>query len=120
MIDDRQGYGRARVQIRGTRDGMVIELPEGPSALDLIQDLQDDLRDAGNFFRRGELIIDFGTRPPDLEEISAFDAILRERGIRLRTVTAGTEESRNILQSWGFRQPRPRFGSTWQNPDHTD
>jgi septum site-determining protein MinC len=88
---------------------MVIQLPEEPSALDLIQDLQDDLRDAGEFFQRGELIIDFGTRSPDLEEISALDALLRERGIRLRTVTAGTVEHRNLLQSWGFRQPKWSF-----------
>ncbi len=111
MADDQQGFGRARVQIRGTRDGMVIQLPDGPDSLDLIQDLQDDLRNAGSFFQRGELVIDFGDRQPDLEEISALDAILRERGIRLKTVTAGTVEGRNILQGWGFRQPRPRSHS---------
>lgn len=111
MADHHQGFGRARIQIRGTRDGMVIRLPQGPDALDLIQDLQDDLSDAGSFFQHGELVIDFGTRPPDLEEISALDAILGQRGIRLKTVTAGTVEGRNTLQGWGFRQPRPRSDS---------
>ena len=111
MTNDHQGFGQARIQVRGTRDGMVIRLPEGPDALDLIQDLQDDLNDAGSFFQRGELVIDFGARPPDLEEISALDAILRQRGIRLKTVTAGTVDGRNTLQGWGFRQPRPRSDS---------
>ena len=113
MADHRHGFGRARIQIRGTRDGTVIRLPDGPAALELIQDFQDDLRDAGSFFQRGELVIDFGSRTPDLEEISALDAILRHHGIRLKTVTAGTLDSRNMLQEWGFPQPRSRSDSAW-------
>ena len=109
MANERERFSKAGARIRGTRDGLVIELPDGPDALDLVQDLQDDIKNAGAFFQRGELIIDYGTRPPDLEEISAFDVMLRERGIRLLTVTAGTDESRDILQHWGFRQPRHRI-----------
>lgn len=101
---------RSRVRIRGTRDGLVIILPADVPALDLVQNLQDDIDSSGTFFRQGELIIDFGKRPPDLEEISAFDTVLRERGIRLKTVTAGTMQHRDTLQRWGFRQPRPRLG----------
>lgn len=106
MGDEFQTSGRARVRIRGTRDGMVIALPCDVPALDLIQDLQDDIQSAARFFQRGELVIDYGTREPNLEEISAFDVLLRERGIRLKTVTAGTVHYRDLLQSWGFRQPR--------------
>lgn len=99
---------------------MVIQLPDGPSALDLIQDLQDDIKDAGNFFQRGALVIDYGVRKPDLEEIAAFDVMLRERGIRLRTVTAGTTEYRELLKQWGFRQPRPSFHQHDADPGADD
>jgi septum formation inhibitor MinC len=101
---------RSKVKIRGTRDGLVIILPDDVPALELVQNLQDDIDRSGSFFREGELIVDFGHRQPDLEEISAIETLLRERGIRLRTVTAGTIQHRDLLQRWGFRQPRPRLG----------
>ncbi len=110
VAEDSPLSSRSNVRIRGTREGLVIILPEDVPALDLVQNLQDDIDRSGNFFHQGELIIDFGKRPPDLEEISAFDAVLRERGIRLKTVTAGTVQHRDTLQRWGFRQPRPRLG----------
>jgi septum site-determining protein MinC len=96
------------IRIRGTRDGLVLHFPEEPSPLDLIQDLQDEIDRAGNFFQRGEIIIDYGNRPPDQDEIGALLVLLRERGVRLRTVTAATSEFRSLLAEWGFDQPRTR------------
>jgi septum site-determining protein MinC len=112
MVDKHEPGDRSRINVRGTRDGLVIHFPEDPSPLDLIQDLQDQIENAGNFFRRGELVINYGTRPPDQDEIGALLVLLRGRGVRLRTVTAGTARYRNLLQQWGFDQPRPRHGIT--------
>jgi septum site-determining protein MinC len=110
MVDKHEPGGRSRITVRGTRDGLVIHFPEDPSPLDLIQDLQDQIENAGNFFRHGELVINYGTRPPDQDEIGALLVLLRERGVRLRTVTAGTSRYRNLLQQWGFDQPHSRHG----------
>jgi septum site-determining protein MinC len=111
MIDDDDDVhhsGAIKPIVRGTRDGLVIRLPDSPSPLDLIQDLQDDIERARRFFQRGELTIDYGTRNPNLEEIRALEVVLQQREIRLRTVTADGAEFRELLESWGFEQPRQR------------
>jgi septum site-determining protein MinC len=112
MVHEREFGARSRIKVRGTRDGLVIHFPEDPSPLELIQDLQDEIERAGKFFRHGELVINYGTRPPDQDEIGALLVLLRERDVRLRTVTAGTPEFRSLLHQWGFDQPRERDSAT--------
>jgi septum site-determining protein MinC len=108
MVQRYDSNARYPIRIRGTRDGLVLHFPEEPAPLDLIQDLQDEIDRAGNFFQRGEIIIDYGSRPPDQDEIGALLVLLRERGVRLRSVTASTTAYQTLLAEWGFDQPRTR------------
>ncbi len=104
MVEKRHEVGQVRV--RGTQDGLVLQLPPGVSLPALLSQIRSSLDDHRNFFRDGELVIDYGEREPNLEEIVALQRLLSDRGLRLRAVTSSRAEHRERLRSWGFHPLR--------------
>jgi septum site-determining protein MinC len=70
-----------------------------PALLGQVRGLVDG---GGEFFKSAQLVIDYGSRVPNVEEIVALRSLLEERGIRLRTVIAGVQAHRDLLRSWGY------------------
>lgn len=104
MVEKRRETGQVRV--RGTQDGFVLQLPVGLPLPAMLSQVRSSIEGAGDFFRGGELIVDYGEREPNLEEIVALQRLLSDRGLRLRTVTSRVPEHRERLRSWGFHPLR--------------
>jgi septum site-determining protein MinC len=102
MTEHRRASRPSDVRMRGTRDGIVIQLPADQSIANVLSQVRSNIDANGAFFRQGEVVIDFGARAPNIEEIHALRTLLYERGVRMRTVTAGGSASQEILRSWGF------------------
>ncbi len=81
----------------------------------LLEELRACLTGAGDFFRQAEVVIDYGTRPPDVEEIVALRSVLAGRAITIRSITAAIPAYREILQAWGFHPIRL---NGWDNTVH--
>ncbi len=95
-----------QVRVRGTRDGLILQLPlEAPLPV-LLGLVRGCIDGGGDFFQRSELVIDYGARVPNVEEIVALRALLEERGVRLRTVISGNPTHGEILRSWGYHPLR--------------
>lgn len=95
-----------QVRVRGTRDGLILQLPLRaplPVLLGLVRGCIDG---GGEFFQQSELVIDYGGRVPNVEEIVALRALLEERGVRLRTVISGNPTYGELLRSWGYHPLR--------------
>lgn len=95
-----------QVRVRGTRDGLILQLPlEAPLPV-LLGLVRGCIDGGGEFFQRSELVIDYGARLPNVEEIVALRALLAERGVRLRTVISGNPTYDEMLRSWGYHPLR--------------
>src|SRR6478672_3644201 len=77
-----------RIVVRGTRDGLVIVLPERGTTRDLVQALAQRIAGAEGFFKGAEVVLDYGTRAVVGDELTILRQVLDERGIMLRTATA--------------------------------
>ena len=54
-----------RIVVRGTRDGLVIVLPERGTTREIVQALAQRIAGAEGFFRGAEVVLDYGTRDGD-------------------------------------------------------
>ncbi len=91
-----------RIVVRGTRDGLVIVLPDRGATRDVVQALAMRIAGAEGFFRGAEVVLDYGTRAVVAEELAILRQMLDERGIALRTATATGFDSRSMLRSLGY------------------
>jgi len=91
-----------RIVVRGTRDGLVIVLPERGTTRELVQSLTQRIAGAEGFFRGAEVVLDYGTRAVIAEEIAVLRQVIEERGIALRTATATGFDSRSTLRALGY------------------
>jgi septum site-determining protein MinC len=92
--------------MRGTREGIVMQLPADLPFATVLSQVRSHIDGNGDFFRLGEVVLDYGSRLPNVEEIHALRTLLLERGVRLRTVTAGEPAHQEMLRSWGFHPLR--------------
>lgn len=91
-----------RIVVRGTRDGLVIVLPERGTTREIVQALILRIAGAEGFFRGAEVVLDYGTRAVIEEELSILRQVLEERDITLRTATATGFDSRSTLRALGY------------------
>lgn len=91
-----------RIVVRGTRDGLVIVLPERGTTREIVQALSLRIAGAEGFFRGAEVVVDYGTRAVIEEEVAILRQVLEERGITLRTATATGFDSRSALRALGY------------------
>ncbi|HEX3722674.1 MAG TPA: septum site-determining protein MinC [Nitrolancea sp.] len=103
---ERYPGGDEQVRVRGTRDGLVLRLPPEAPLPALLGLVRGSIDGGGEFFQQSEIVIDYGTRVPNVEEIVALRALLEERGVRLRTVISNNPRHGETLRSWGYQPLR--------------
>jgi len=91
-----------RIVVRGTRDGLVIVLPERGTTREIVQAFTQRIAGAEGFFRGAAVVLDYGTRTVIEEELTILRQVLEERGVTLRTATATGFDSRSALRALGF------------------
>jgi septum site-determining protein MinC len=94
------------VRLRGSREGLILSLPAHAPFTAVLGQVRSYVDGGGQFFRDGEVVIDYGDRTPNVEEIIALKGLLTERGVRLRTVVSGHPPHRDLLRSWGYHPLR--------------
>ena len=105
MVQPRRGE-QEQVRVRGTREGLIVQLPAHAPFPDVLGQVRASVDSGGEFFRDGEVILDYADRTPNVEEIVALKGLLAERGVRLRTIVAGRQSHRELLRSWGYHPLR--------------
>lgn len=103
---ERRIDGTGVIKVRGTQDGLIVHLPSDVPFTDILGDVRSAIDSAGSFFANAEIVLDFGTRTPNIEEIVALTSLLSERGVALRTVTSSIASHRETLRSWGYQPLR--------------
>lgn len=102
MAEQQRHSGLGNVRIRGTQEGLILELPQDLQLPELLGQVRATIDGGGDFYRQAQVVLDYATRVPNIEEIVALRAMLAERGVSMRTVTASTAAHREMLRSWGF------------------
>lgn len=69
-----------KVMFKGSRNGLYINLAEGPTFEVLLEELEDRLRAARGFFRGSEAVVDVGGRVLTTEQLVLLEKKLRSTG----------------------------------------
>ncbi|HEX5501620.1 MAG TPA: septum site-determining protein MinC [Thermomicrobiales bacterium] len=100
------GTGRSpTIRMRGTRDGLVLSLPEDARAAspkEVAAALAAHVDGAAAFFTGAEVIVDLGDRELTEDEIAFYRLVLEEREVALRGFTAATPPARALLRKQGY------------------
>jgi len=90
-----------RIIIRGTSDGVSIEIGAGywPN---LLQELEDMLSRRASFFKGGRVFLSVGNRLLTKEEIEALGAILARHQMTLWALESSAAETQEIVQRVGL------------------
>jgi septum site-determining protein MinC len=91
-----------RVRIRGTRDGLSLSLPELLGSDDLLAQVAEALDSSREFLGTAPLVIDYGPREPEQQELLALLALLQQRDIHSDGIAVARPEQRAILREWGI------------------
>lgn len=103
----RRGGGdmAALIRVRGTREGLLLTLPNDARAIpagQVVAALAAQLGGAESFFGGAEVIVDLGERQVTEEELAAYRRVLDERGVVVRGFTAASPQGRELLRKQGF------------------
>lgn len=99
------GLEPVSVRVRGTRDGLVLSVPEDAAAAparDVAAALAAHLDTAEAFFQGAEVIVDLGAREFTESEVSFYRLVLEEREVGIRGFTAKNPEGRALLRRLGY------------------
>ncbi len=83
-----------------------MHLPPDLPRSALLGQVRECITGAGGFFRQAEVVIDYGTRPPDTEEIVALRSVLATNAVTIRSITAANPAYRELLQAWEYHPIR--------------
>ena len=116
---DPPGTGGLAIRVRGTRDGLVLSVPEDPRATpkEVAAALAAHLDAGSAFFTGAEVIVDLGARAVTEDEVSFYRLVLEEREVAVRGFTASSPVGRALLRRQGYHplqvvaDPPPRAGS---------
>jgi septum site-determining protein MinC len=100
------------INIKGTKDGLLVTLGEGELAI-LLAKLEERLRGTAPFFKGGQVALDVGRRELSVKEIGHIQALLAKHEVTLGTVISEVPVTRAAacrldLETKRSAQPRPR------------
>ena len=92
------------IKVRGTRDGLVLSVPEDARATpkEVAAALAAHLDAGSAFFTGAEVIVDLGAREVSEDELSFYRLVLEEREVAVRGFTASSPIGRALLRRQGY------------------
>jgi len=110
---------QARVNIRGTSDGVVVNIGAGDWN-SLVAELTARLEQAASFFKGGRVALHVGPRQLSQDEVEHIGALLQQHAMSLWAVIGDSEETRQAVTALGLETelavPHP---SAWTEPGRT-
>jgi septum site-determining protein MinC len=98
------------VTIKGTSDGLVIHLGDGPLE-SVLSEMETRLASKASFFRGGRVALRVGTRAMSSEQLTAIGITMEKLGVTLWAVESEHPATHVAAQELGletgFRDPRP-------------
>ena len=101
---DRPAGASLAIRVRGTRDGLVLSVPEDARATpkEVAAALAAHLDAGSAFFSGAEVIVDLGAREVSEDELSFYRLVLEEREVAVRGFTASSPAGRALLRRQGY------------------
>jgi len=90
------------IAIKGSKDGLRLQLDESAAWTELLDALRDQLGQAANFFHGAQVMVDIGERALDGEQLTALLALMQQHGLRPEALASTTRESRNAARAAGI------------------
>jgi septum site-determining protein MinC len=103
---------QARINIKGTSDGLVINIDAGPWS-DLMSELATQLTGTSSFFKGGRVALRVGPRQLTPGQLQAAADVLEQHQMSLWAVISDSNETRRVATSLGIKteatsKPAPR------------
>jgi septum site-determining protein MinC len=107
------------VRLRGTREGLRLSLPARLASEELLTQAAEALDSSREFLGSAALVIEYGAREPQQQELQAILGLLAERDIQAEAIVVARPEQRAILREWGIDAVRvdQRAGSPRVTPE---
>ena len=90
------------IAIKGSKDGLRLELDERAAWAELLEALRDQLEQAANFFNGAQVMVDIGERALAEDELAALLELMRQLGLRPDSLASTARESRNAARAAGI------------------
>lgn len=90
------------IAIKGSRDGLRLQLDEGAAWDELIDALRAQLDQGQHFFNGAHITVDIGNRALSKEQLGTLTGLMSEYGLRADTLASTTPESRESARSAGI------------------
>ena len=92
---------QARINIRGTSDGVVVNIGAGDWN-SLVAELTTRLEQAASFFKGGRVALHVGPRQLSRDEVEYLGALLQQHHMSLWAVVGDSEETRQVVTALGL------------------
>lgn len=88
--------------IKGTRNGLVINLPDTEELGDVLRHLETRLQATASFFRGGRVALQVGRRDLAKEDVERIGVLLDDQGVSLWSLCSQSEMTRSAAIEWGL------------------
>ena len=88
--------------IKGTRNGLVIDLPDTGDLEDVLRQLKVRLQATASFFRGGRVALQVGQRDLSKEDIERIGVLLDEQGVSLWWISGQSQLTQTAASEWGL------------------
>jgi septum site-determining protein MinC len=89
------------IAIKGSREGLRLQLDESAAWPELLDALRDQLGQAAHFFNGAQVVLDIGERALAEEQLAALLEIMRQHGLRPEALASTARQSRNAARAAG-------------------
>lgn len=90
------------VAIKGSREGLRLQLDEAAPWEDLLAGLRQQLEQGSTFFSGAQITVDVGERTLSEEQLSALLGLMQDRGLRPDALASMKPESRTLARTAGL------------------
>lgn len=88
--------------IKGTRNGLVISLPDDGDLEEVLQQLQMRLQSTASFFRGGRVALQVGWRTIETTDIDRIGILLSEQGVTLWSIIGESDSTQRAARQLGL------------------
>lgn len=89
------------IAIKGSRDGLRLQLDESAAWPDLLSALREQLGQGAQFYSGAKIVVDLGERALQPSDLAAVLELMREHGVEPASISSTSRESRNAARAAG-------------------
>jgi septum site-determining protein MinC len=90
------------IAIKGSKDGLRLQLDESAAWPELLESLRDQLSQAAHFFNGAQIMVDIGDRALAEQQFGELLELMRQHGLRPESLASTARESRNAARAAGI------------------